>query len=42
MVSGMVETKVVPEKKDEEQTVTNLVKYGQTFNLNMGCLGMVS
>ncbi|OQR67828.1 sodium-dependent glucose transporter 1-like [Tropilaelaps mercedesae] len=38
MVS-MVETKIVPEK-EAEHTVTKLVKYGQTLNLNMGCLGM--
>ena len=39
MVS-MTETKVLPEK--EEQKKSKLVKYGQTLNLNLGCLGMVS
>lgn len=40
MVS-ITETKVLPEKK-EEQKKSKLVKYGQTVNLNLGCLGMVS
>ncbi|XP_022647863.1 sodium-dependent glucose transporter 1A-like isoform X2 [Varroa destructor] len=40
MVSGMVETKIVPEKKECEEKRSKLVKYGQTVNLNLGCFGM--
>lgn len=39
MVS-MTETKVLPKKKDGEMEKSMLVKYGQTVNLNLGCLGM--